>query len=239
MLELKDISKIFESEHDVLNNVNATFRDGTINCIVGKNGAGKTTLLNILSSIIMPTEGVIYYNNKNIIENTNLRKQIFYIAVKPFFYEKLTAQQNVELICNLYEVRVTRTEIKHTFNKVGLDDGDRKKAVNTFSSGMKQKLNFVAMLLVNAPIVLLDEPFNALDTQTQDLFLTLLKTLADHNHTIIFTSHITETIFKLAENICVLKEGQFQTIESASIFESTEQLEQWINNHIYENFEES
>lgn len=85
MLVLNNLQKKFTNSEMVLNNVNAKFRSGSINCIVGVNGAGKTTLLNIISSILMPTKGDVYLNSESIFENSTLKKEIFYTPVNPFF----------------------------------------------------------------------------------------------------------------------------------------------------------
>lgn len=233
MLQLNNIKKEFDKNNVVLDKINVTFKEGSINCIVGRNGAGKTTLLNLMSSILMPTSGEISYLGNNINQFTQNRKNIFYVAVTPFFYEKLNAKQNLKLIFALYEKSISEEDINLVIEKVGLESKDLQKPVFNYSSGMKQKLSFAAMLLVSSPVILLDEPFNALDTKTQMNFLGILKDLADENHTIIFTSHLINTMFKLAEYMYVLNEGKITEYHSTTLFDDEEQLEEWINQTIY------
>ncbi len=88
MLVLNNLQKKFTNSKMVLNNVNAKFRSGSINCIVGVNGAGKTTLLNIISSILMPTKGDVYLNSESIFENSTLKRD-FYHTSKSLFFMKI------------------------------------------------------------------------------------------------------------------------------------------------------
>lgn len=83
MLVLNNLQK-FTNSKMVLNNVNAKFRSGSINCIVGVNGAGKTTLLNIISSILMPTKGDVYLNSESIFENSTLKKRFLHTSKSLF-----------------------------------------------------------------------------------------------------------------------------------------------------------
>ncbi|UXV38790.1 ATP-binding cassette domain-containing protein [Staphylococcus simulans] len=206
MLRLKCLNKSFDKKHMVINNLSISIDDG-IHCIIGKNGAGKTTLLNLISSLIFPDSGDIAIDEKSIYKHKNLRSNIFYVPIEPFFYERLSAKENLLLICSLFEKHIDISDIKNIFKMVNLEINVLNNPVYTFSSGMKQKLNFASMLLVKPYIILLDEPFNALDYETQEKFSLLLKEMQNQKHIIIFTSHISSTISTLAENIMVLKNG--------------------------------
>ncbi|HCD1823720.1 AAA family ATPase, partial [Staphylococcus aureus] len=99
--------------------------------------------------------------------------------------------------------------------------------VYNFSSGMKQKLNFASMLLVDSNVLLLDEPFNALDHVAQKNFTRILKGLVSKEKIIIFTSHLPNTILELSENIYLLKDGCFTDKRKAQSFNQTT-LETWL-----------
>ena len=227
MLVLNNLQKKFTNSKMVLNNVNAKFRSGSINCIVGVNGAGKTTLLNIISSILMPTKGDVYLNSESIFENSTLKKEIFYTPVNPFFYENLSAKDNLYLICSLYNRKIDQITIEKTIKDVGLNIEDLNIPVYNFSSGMKQKLNFASMLLVDSNVLLLDEPFNALDHVAQKNFTRILKGIVSKEKIIIFTSHLPNTILELSENIYLLKDGCFTDKRKAQSFNQTT-LETWL-----------
>lgn len=231
MLVLDNINKRFKKNKKVLDSINMKFEDSKIYCIVGKNGAGKTTLLNVISSILFPDSGEIFINDKSIYKNTYLRSEIFYVPVSPFFYERLSAKDNLFLISSMFEKKVTLENIIEVFNKVDLSTEEINTPVYNFSSGMKQKLNFASMLLVKPYIILLDEPFNALDQKTQDSFTKLLKEMAIEKHIIIFTSHIANTILNLAEKILVLNNS---TIELHKNVDDINDFHSWIKNVTYE-----
>lgn len=239
MLVLENIKKKFGKEDSVLCDVNISFDENSVNCIVGANGAGKTTLLNIISSLIFPSKGDIYLDGESILDNSDLKNKIFYVPVQPFFYENLSAKDNLYLISNLYGKKVSQASIHHFFNEVGLKKSDLSRPVQSFSTGMKQKLNFASMLLVNAPVVLLDEPFNALDQFTQSTFSKILKRLVHENKTIIFTSHLPSTILELSHNIYFLKNGTIVEKKKASFFRQ-DSLEEWLSSNQSEenNYEE-
>lgn len=239
MLVLENIQKKFGKSDSVLRDINISFDENSVNCIVGANGAGKTTLLNIISSLIFPSQGDIYLNGESILENNDLKNKIFYVPVQPFFYENLSAKDNLYLISNLYGKKVSQDSINHFFDEVGLKRNDLNRPVQSFSTGMKQKLNFASMLLVNAPVVLLDEPFNALDQFTQSIISKTLKRLVHENKIIIFTSHLPSTILELSDNIFFLKNGAIVENKKASFF-SQDSLEEWlsINQSEENNYEE-
>lgn len=206
ILKLTNISKSFNKKHMVINDLSITINEG-IHCIIGKNGAGKTTLLNIVSSIMFPDVGDILVDEKSIYTHNNLRSHIFYVPIEPFFYERLSAKDNLLLICSLFEKDININDLEKVFEQVNLEKEVLNNPVHTFSSGMKQKLNFASMLLVKPYIILLDEPFNALDYETQEKFSLLLKEMKSQKRIIIFTSHISNTISTLADNLLVLKNG--------------------------------
>ncbi|MFW3537045.1 ABC transporter ATP-binding protein [Staphylococcus caprae] len=228
MLRISNIKKKFNKNETVLKDVNLSFSPSTIHCIIGKNGAGKTTLFNLISSILLPDSGEITINGKSLKKNTYLRKSIYFVSSDPFFYENLNCKNNILLISSLYGKEVSKQNILSALSKVGLDKTDLDKKVSNFSSGMKQKLNFACMLIVGSPIVLLDEPFNAIDQVTQRNFSNIIKELSNSGSTIIFTSHIVNTIINLAEDIHVLSEGYIVDERKCMDFPSEETLVEWI-----------
>ncbi|GGI32570.1 ABC transporter ATP-binding protein [Staphylococcus chromogenes] len=230
MLTVKNVQKKFGKSISVLKDVTIDFDENSINCIVGANGAGKTTLLNIISGLILPSNGNIFLDDKSILKNVSLRNKIFYVPVDPFFYEKLSAKDNLEIISNLYGKNIGSELVIQTLEEVGLKREDLRTPVQNFSTGMKQKLNFASMLLVDVPVILLDEPFNALDSITQSRFSKILKDLRRKKKTIIFTSHLPSTILDLADNIYFLKKGIIVEKKRRDFFDR-ESLEIWLSDN--------
>lgn len=115
----------------------------------------------------------------------------------------------IKAISSLYDKTISRTKILEIVLSVGLEEKDLSIMVENFSSGMKQKLNFALMLILSPPVILLDEPFNALDYNTQKTFHHILKRLKNEGHTIIFTSHLIDTILDLADHLLLLNNSTF------------------------------
>ncbi len=214
----------------VLKGIDYSFYNNEIYCILGHNGVGKTTLLNILGGLLIPDSGLIKLFNKNILNNTELRKHIFLITSDSFFYKKLNAIENLKCICSLYNIFPEDKVIEKACIEVNLTENQIKKRIETYSSGMIQKLNFALLNLINPKIILLDEPFNALDVKSQNDLCNLLKKFNRNGHLVIFTTHFSSTVFNLASKIVVLKEGVIHTTENTKDIGSEEELKQWMIN---------
>ncbi|UXV54453.1 ATP-binding cassette domain-containing protein [Staphylococcus aureus] len=231
ILYLRNIQKKFEKDSDyILRDIDYSFYANEIYCILGHNGVGKTTLLNIIGGLLIPDDGLIKLFDKNILNNENLRKHIFLISSDPFFYKKLNAMENLKCICSLYEIFPEDKEIEEACLEVNLTENQIKKRTEHYSSGMIQKLNFALLNLIKPRVILLDEPFNALDIKSQNELFFLLKNFNRNGHLVIFTTHFSSTVFNLATKIVVLKEGTFHTTKNTKDIDTEEKLKQWMIN---------
>lgn len=211
MNELLEISNLsfFYGDKRVLDNVDFILYKGDITCVRGKNGAGKTTLLKVLSTILTPRE----YNVKYLGEKTTLeeiKENIIFIPNSPYLYESLTGWQNIELIRNLYQKdkkifydNVNKYIIEYDMRRY-LDD-----FVESYSLGMKYKVYFVAVLSVDHDIILMDEPLNAMDSESQKKAIHSLKNMVfERDKTILFSSHISGLISDLATREYAIHNGK-------------------------------
>ncbi len=134
--------------------------------IVGPNGAGKTTLLRLLTQIYRPNEGKI---------EVNKTKTVFsFFNDSPMLYPSLNAVENLEFLLGLYQRKAGREQIIAALDDCGLGQA-REKKVEAFSTGMMQRLHIASLLCLKPEIVFLDEPFNGLDLQGQQLLFELIK----------------------------------------------------------------
>lgn len=193
---------------EVNKDVNINIKKGEIYGLLGPNGAGKTTLMRMITSLVKPTAGEVevfgeVMNNKSY----ETLKRIGSIIEYPVFYDKLTANENLELHCE-YMGYYNKEEIDKVLRLVKLP-GSNTKAVKEFSLGMKQRLGIARAIVTKPEILILDEPINGLDPEGIREIRDLLKLLCkEYGITILISSHILSEIEQMADTIGVLSDGR-------------------------------
>jgi ABC-2 type transport system ATP-binding protein len=203
MISLLNINKQIKNEN-VLTHISHTFEEGKLYLLRGHNGSGKTMLLRMLCDLIKPTDGEIKkkdYTYGVMIEN-------------PTFIEHETARSNLKFLASIQK-RIDDTEIDLYLKKVNLSDVADKK-VKSFSLGMKQRLAFCQAIMEDPDVLLLDEPFNALDDMNLEMMISTLKEMKK-NKIIVIAAHG----FNLAENtlfdeVITMNNGQIKEVEVLS-----------------------
>jgi len=209
IIEVKNISKSFlKAEHQdllVLDNINFSMQEGEVVALLGRSGSGKSTLLRIIAGLIQPTSGEVIYRGKKVLGPVHGIAMVFQnFALMPW----LTVLQNVEL--GLEALGVSRSERRERALKaidiIGLD-GFESAFPKELSGGMKQRVGFARALVVNPDILLMDEPFSALDVLTADNLKSDLLDLWQEKRTntngIMFVTHNIEEAAMLADRIIV------------------------------------
>lgn len=217
-LKVEGLKKIFNNTI-ILENINFSIDRGESVVILGENGAGKTTLLDTLVGITLPSDGEILLNGEKITKAN--KKKIGYVPVDPFLYDYLSGIENLEIVSDLYAIDNSRKKIKDTLDMIGLSSKDSIKLVKNYSSGMKQKLS-IGMAILNAPdLLILDEPFNALDVKITFSIKEFLNNYRNTGKSILFTTHLFDTAINLADKALLLKDGiikeQFMLEENSDI----------------------
>jgi ABC-type multidrug transport system ATPase subunit len=159
VIEARKLSRRF-GEKRVLRGVDLTVPRGGFAVVTGANGSGKTTLLRICAGLAIPTEGELHVDAE--------RAQIGYLAHEPLVYRELTALENLELYGRLYRVPERRERIGMLLERFGIWDA-RHDRVASYSRGMTQRLALCRVLLHDPALLVLDEPYTALDAQGADL----------------------------------------------------------------------
>jgi ABC-2 type transport system ATP-binding protein len=197
MLTINNLSLSFK-EKKVLKNLNLTIETGQINGIIGLNGSGKTTLLNSICQNLQPQHGTIFWKNEPIH-----LQQIAYLETNNFFYERMTGGEYLRF----FQQKEKAFDIKqwNVFFQLPLN-----KFVTSYSTGMKKKLAFLGILSLNRDILILDEPFNGLDLETNEIIKQIILQLNQNGKTIIVTSHILETLTTICSEIHYLNDGHIQ-----------------------------
>jgi heme exporter protein A len=187
VIEARKLGRRF-GEKRVLRGVDLTVPRGGFAVVTGANGSGKTTLLRICAGLAIPTEGNIRVEAE--------RAQIGYLAHEPLVYRELTALENLELYGRLYRVPERRERIGMLLERFGLWDA-RRDRVASYSRGMTQRLALCRVLLHDPALLVLDEPYTALDEQGAALLDAQLAELRDER-TFLVSTHDSARIEPLA-----------------------------------------
>ncbi len=213
LLEVKDVTKIYEGGVLANHNVNFTVDQGEIHALVGENGAGKSTLMKMLYGLEDVTSGQIYLNGKELKMSSSkeaIAHGIGMVHQHFMLVDSLTGAENMMLgLKKTSFITNRRREIEIT-NEVAKKynfEIDASRRVRDMSVGMKQKLEILKILYCSAKLIILDEPTAVLTPQeTEELFERLLE-LKERGMTIIFISHKLNEIKRISDRITVLKGG--------------------------------
>ena len=218
MIEYKNVALSYDNKV-VLESINMTIKDGEFIVLVGPSGSGKTTMLKMLNRLIEPLSGNIYRDGK-CLKDYNLRQlrlETGYVLQQIALFPNMTVAENICLIPELKKWKKSKQEQKmmELMNKVGLS---AKNYVNRYphqlSGGEQQRVGIIRAIIAQPKILLMDEPFSALDAlsrkQVQDLTKTLHQEL---KMTTVFVTHDTDEALKLADRIAVLKDGKIIQID--------------------------
>jgi heme exporter protein A len=186
MIRARALSRSF-GDRRAIDRLDLDVADGEFLLVTGANGAGKTTLLRLVARLLVPTGGTLEVDAD--------RARVGFIGHEPLVYHELTPLENLELFGRLYRVPERRERIGALLERFGLWHV-RRERVGTFSRGMQQRLGLCRALLHEPDLVLLDEPFNALDFQGAELLERELAAL--RGRTILVATHDPERVAPLA-----------------------------------------
>jgi len=204
MISVRNIS-IGYGSHKVIGDLSFNVRKGEIYGIIGPNGAGKTTILRALSGVILPDNGEIYMDGKNVVEYKPKIAVLFETSMTKDFL-RISAEEDLMFYSVLYDVDVDKKRIGDILKTVGLDG--ITKYIFTYSRGMWQRLYFARVLLPDFPIVVLDEPWLGLDVAAQRETIELLKKMKEMGKTIILTAHEMPLIERICDRVMILDRGK-------------------------------
>ena len=223
MIEYKNVVLRY-TDTDILKDVNLHIEDGEFMVLVGPSGSGKTTMVKMINRLLEPTDGNIYMDGKRIkdYDERELRLSTGYVLQAIALFPNLTVAENIALIPEMKGWGKERVASKtvELLEKVGLpasDYADRKP--HELSGGEQQRIGIVRAIIAEPKILLMDEPFSALDAISRKQLQALTKDLhKEFGMTTIFVTHDTDEALKLGDRIAVLQEGEIvQVADSDTI----------------------
>ncbi|MDK3169995.1 ABC transporter ATP-binding protein [Clostridioides difficile] len=223
MIEIRNVTKKI-GNNVILDDISLVVETGTLVVLIGSSGCGKTTTLKLINKLIKPTSGEIYINGKPISQENEieLRRKIGYVIQNTGLFLHLTIKENIELIPRLKKEKSVEEIEKRTLQlleMVGLDSDEfLNKYPSELSGGQQQRIGVARAIATDAEIILMDEPFSALDPITRTSLQEQLFSLQDElKKTIIFVTHDMDEALKIADKICIMKDGriaQYDTPEN-------------------------
>ena len=208
-LKIKNLTKIYANKVKALDDVSLNIGTGMFG-LLGPNGAGKSTLMRTIATIQSPDNGEIFFNDINVLENNlSLRKRLGYLPQSFGVYPKMSAEQLLSYFAVLKGVS-KNNERKNLVDKLleitNLSDV-KKKNVDGFSGGMKQRFGIAQLLLNNPELIIVDEPTAGLDPAERQRFLNVLREVGT-NCTVIFSTHIVEDVKELCNDMAIMNGGK-------------------------------
>ena len=212
MITFQNVDKSYKEKH-VLHRINLTIADGEFLVLIGSSGCGKTTLLKTINKLNSINSGDILIDNVSIKNQSSLalRRRIGYVVQDAGLFPHMTIDENIRIVLtiNHYPEEKINSRITELLSMVELDpDSYRNLYPCQLSGGQKQRVGVARAFATNPDIILMDEPFSALDPMTRsDLQDAIVKLQKQFHKTIVFVTHDMDEAIKLADRICIIQNG--------------------------------
>lgn len=222
MIRFENVSKSFK-DSKVLKNIDFAINEGELCVLIGPSGCGKTTSLKMINKLIKPTSGTIYIDGKDISkeDTIELRRNIGYVIQQTGLFPHMTVGENIAIVPKMkkWDEAKIKARTLELLKMVGMNGEEYLDRYPTeLSGGQQQRIGVARAMAVNPDIILMDEPFSALDpitrSQLQDELYGLQQEM---KKTIIFVTHDMDEALKLGDRICIMKDGdivQYDTPEN-------------------------
>lgn len=220
MIVFENVSKMYDDGFKAVNSLNLTIGKGELVTLIGPSGCGKTTTMKMINKLIEPSGGSIKVNGEDIatIDGVSLRRNIGYVIQQIGLLPHMTVGDNIALIPKLKGWTRDRYEkrVDEMLDLVGLEpEIYKQKFPLELSGGQQQRVGVVRALAAEPPIVLMDEPFSALDPISREQLQDELKILQKRiQKTIVFVTHDIDEAIKIADRIAIMKDGGLVQLDS-------------------------
>lgn len=210
-IQVAKLSKLYKKGNvKALDNLSVSVTKGSVFGLIGPNGAGKTTLIYIIAGLIRRSSGKMVIFHKEIGNRDFLfRQRIGFVLDRPMYFDKLTVKEYLEFVAGMYDIpkQDTQGKIEELVSFFDLEPAVRNY-IETYSKGMKQKVSIAAAIIHEPDLLILDEPFDGIDTTSAEEIKEILLQMNKKGVTIVITSHQLELIEALCTECAILHKGQ-------------------------------
>lgn len=231
MIELKNISKAYLKNKNIIENLNLTIKNGEIFGFLGPNGAGKTTTIKMITGIIKPSNGEVYIDGISIKEKPlEAKKNFSYVPDSPDMFLSLTGNEYLNFMADMYNIPLKiRTERINNFATQFEIIENLDQRILEYSHGMRQKIVLIGALLNDSNNLILDEPMVGLDPKAAYVLKKIMREYANANKTVLFSTHVLEIAEKICDRVCIINKGEIIAIGTI------DEIKQKFNNGTLEN----
>ena len=208
-IQVNNVSKTYDGVA-ILNNVSLTIEKGKTIGIVGGNGSGKSVLFKVICGFTAPDEGTVVIRDKQLGKDIDFPEEVGVFINSPGYIDIYNGLKNLKFFADI-KGKIGVDKIKETMQIVGLNP-DNKAKVKDYSLGMKQKLGIAQAIMEDQSILILDEPFNALDYKTYNDIKATMKHLKEEHRTMLLTSHNYQDIEELCDVVYLIDEGKLELL---------------------------
>ena len=218
-IEFRNIKKLY-GEKEIIHDFNLTVDQGEFVTVIGSSGCGKTTILKMINGLVKPTEGEIFLNGENISDKDiiELRRNIGYAIQGSVLFPHMTVEQNISYVPNLLNKK-NRKKTKEAVGKwmgiVGLDEEMKGRYPQELSGGQQQRVGIARALAASPDLLLMDEPFGAVDEITKGQLQNEMKRIYEQTGiTVMFVTHDIKEALKLGTKVLVMDQGRIQQYDT-------------------------
>lgn len=204
-ITLNKVTKVIGG-NTVTDNVDISMKSGMIYGLRGYNGCGKTMLMRLIAGLIIPTKGVIKYDNITLGKDMDFPESMGILIENPAFLGGLSGFDNLKLLASIKDT-INDETIKKTIRRVGLNPDDKKK-YRKYSLGMKQRLGIASAIMESPNLIILDEPTNALDSSGVETVKKIIKNEKERGALIIVTCHDHSLLEEISDVVYTIENGR-------------------------------
>ncbi|WP_074400693.1 ATP-binding cassette domain-containing protein [Streptococcus suis] len=214
MIDYQNVSLTCKVSGPILKNLTFDIQEGEFFVLIGPSGSGKTTTLKLINRLIEQTEGEVFFQGKRLkdFDLRELRLETGYVLQQIALFPNMTVAENISLIPEMKGLgkEETLTRTRELLTKVGLEpDSYLDRLPKDLSGGEKQRIGILRAVIANPKVLLMDEPFSALDPISKAQLQDLIKELHEEfKMTTVFVTHDMDEAVKLADRICLMQDGQ-------------------------------
>lgn len=213
MLKFNNVSKVYGGGKKAVDGMTLEVEKGEFVVFIGPSGCGKTTTMKMVNRLIEPSDGSIYIEGEDILDKdvVELRREIGYVIQQIGLFPHMTIQENISLVPKLlkWPEDKRRSRAEELLRLVDMEKEYLDRYPNELSGGQQQRIGVLRALAADPPLILMDEPFGALDPITRDALQEEFKKLQQSlGKTIVFVTHDMDEALKLADRIVIMRDGQ-------------------------------